>query len=181
MLQLNIIGLRQSGEPCHEGVVVKAHFKENTVEKIDRKAQQVISALSTAPVFKKQGQVKARRATADEEITTVLEGGAKETVNRAKQGDWIVTNPGGEQYILNDTKFLGRYEDVGDGVYAAKGHCRSILNPFGKPIEIMASWGAPQNGDERCMIADTCDANGKCDGEPYLIDADAFAKTYKQV
>jgi hypothetical protein len=45
----------------------------------------------------------------------------------------------------------------------------------------MASWGSPQTGDERCLIADTCDASGKCDGEPYLITADAFAKTYRQV
>ena len=50
-----------------------------------------------------------------------------------------------------------------------------------KAPEIMASWGSPQTGDERCLIADTCDASGKCDGESYLINADAFAKTYKQV
>ncbi len=66
-------------------------------------------------------------------------------------------------------------------MYVAKGYRRAIQNPFGKPIEIMASWGSPQTGDERCFIADTCNTSGKCDGEPYLIDADAFAKTYKQV
>ena len=45
----------------------------------------------------------------------------------------------------------------------------------------MASWGSPQTGDQRCLIADTCDATGKADGEPYLIDADAFAETYKKI
>jgi hypothetical protein len=103
-------------------------------------------------------------------------------VNKAGEGDWIMTNPGGEQYIISEKKFLGRYEATDEsGVYSAKGYCRAITNPFGKPIEIMASWGSPQTGDERCLIADTCDASGKVDGEPYLIDADAFAKTYKQV
>ncbi len=122
------------------------------------------------------------RLTAGEKITTTLEGGAKETVNKASEGDWIMTNPGGEQHIISEKKFLGRYEVTDEsGVYSAKGYCRAIPNPFGKPIEIMASWGSPQTGDERCLIADTCDASGKVDGEPYLIDADAFTKTYKQV
>jgi hypothetical protein len=48
------------------------------------------------------------------------------------------------------------------------------------PIEIMASWGSPQTGGADCMIADTCDEDGSnMGGEPYLIDADAFAETYK--
>jgi hypothetical protein len=154
---------------------------ESQFQQIDRKSPEIMSALAQAPVYKKQGQVEARPATVGEEITTTLEGGAKETVNKAGEGDWIMTNPGGEQYIISEKKFLGRYEATDkSGVYSAKGYCRAIPNPFGKPIEIMASWGSPQTGDERCLIADTCDASGKVDGEPYLIDADAFAKTYKQ-
>jgi hypothetical protein len=148
---------------------------------VDRKSPEILEAIADAPIFKKQGRVEARLATAGEEIVTVLEGGAKETVNKANEGDWIVTNPSGEQYIISAAKFLGRYEETDQaGTYSAKGYCRAILNPFGKPIEIMASWGSPQTGNERCMIADTCDASGKVDGEPYLIDADAFDKTYKR-
>jgi len=155
---------------------------EAQFQKVDRKSTEIMTALTEAPVFKKQGRVQARPAKPGEEITTVLEGGAKETVNKAAEGDWIVTNPGGEQYIIGEKKFLGRYEETDEsGVYAAKGFCRAIPNPFGVPIEIMASWGSPQTGDERCMIADTCDAIGTVDGEPYLIDADAFAVTYKEV
>ena len=93
-----------------------------------------------------------------------------------------MTNPSGEQYIISEKKFFGRYEaTAGVNAYSAKGYCRAIKNPFGKPIEIMASWGEPQTGDENCMVADTCDAEGKLDGEPYLIEAAAFAETYKQV
>ncbi|QQS22706.1 hypothetical protein IPM19_03690 [bacterium] len=77
-------------------------------------------------------------------------------------------------------KFLSRYEPSDEeGVYNAKGYCRAIPNPFNEPIEIMASWGAPQMGDENCMLADTCDADGNTDGEPYIIEAKAFAETYK--
>jgi hypothetical protein len=49
--------------------------------------------------------VQARRAKVGEQITTTLASGAKETVNTANEGDWIVTNPSGEQYIISQTVF----------------------------------------------------------------------------
>ena len=160
----------------------KMEKRENKFQFVERKSPEIIGALAEAPFYKKQGRVEARPAKPDEKITTTLEDGTKETVNKANEGDWIVTNPSSEQYIISKQKFLDRYEATNeDNVYIAKGYCRAIPNPFGKPIEIMASWGSPQTGDERCLIADTCDASGKCDNEPYLIDADAFTKTYNQV
>lgn len=160
----------------------KMNTKESLFLKVDRKSPEIMGALAKAPVYKKHGCVNARPANVGEEITTTLEGGTNETVNKADEGDWIITNPGGEQYIISEKKFLDRYEATNENsVYSAKGYCRAIPNPFRKPIEIMASWGSPQTGDERCLIANTCDTNGKVDGEPYLIDADAFAKTYKPV
>lgn len=150
--------------------------------KIDRKSPEIMQALSEAPLYKKQGRVQARPAVSGEHITTTLAGGNKETVNTANEGDWVMTNPSGEQYIISEKKFFGRYEKTDtDGVYQAKGYCRAIKNPFGKPIEIIASWGEPQTGNENCMIADVSDAEGDLEGEPYLIDASAFAETYKQV
>lgn len=54
-----------------------------------------------------------------------------------------------------------------------------MKNPYNEPIEIVAPWGAPMMGDEDCMIADICDANGKnLQGEPYLIEDKAFEETY---
>ena len=149
--------------------------------KVDQKAAKILQALAEAPVFKKQGRVQARPAVTGEKVTTTLASGAKETVNTANEGDWIMTNPSGEQYIISEKKFFGRYEKTDEsGVYSAKGYCRAIKNPFGKPIEIMASWGEPQTGDENVMIADTCVGDGEnMGGEPYLIDSAAFAETYK--
>lgn len=149
---------------------------------VDRKALEILNALASAPVFKKQGQVRARRAVPGEVIETVLGSGVMETVNTASEDEWVVTNPGGEQYIIKDKKFQSRYEPTAtEGVYSAKGHCRAIVNPFGEPIEILASWGELQNGDGACMIADVCDAAGSTDNEPYIIAADAFSQTYAQV
>ncbi len=155
--------------------------EEPMFTKIDRKSPEIMSALATAQVFKKQGQVQGRPAVVGEKIATVLASGATETTNTAKEGDWVMTNPSGEQYIITEAKFLGRYEATEtEGVYQAKGYCRAIPNPFGHPVEIMASWGEPQTGDENCMFADVCDADGNnMGGEPYIIEAKAFAETYK--
>jgi hypothetical protein len=151
-------------------------------KQIDRKDSKIIDSLITSPIYKKYGNVKAKPAIVGEKITTVLESGAKETTNTANEGDWVVTNPGGEQYIISGKKFLGRYEATSeDGIYSAKGYCRAITNPFNEAIEIMASWGELQNGDDKCMIADVCDASGKSDGEPYIIEKTAFENTYKQI
>ncbi|MEK7602230.1 MAG: PGDYG domain-containing protein [Patescibacteria group bacterium] len=160
---------------------LKPERKPELFEKIDRKAPALMGALASAPVFKKHGQVHARRAVVGESIITTLESGIKETENTAQEGDWIITNPDGEEYIISENKFNSRYEPTNeDGLYEAKGSCRAIVNPFGKPIEIMASWGSPQTGGSDCMIADTCDDDGSnMNGEPYIIDADAFAKTYQ--
>lgn len=148
---------------------------------VDRMAPQVLAGLQTAPIFKKQGTVQARAAKVDEKITTTLEDGTVETKNTAKKGDWLVTNPGGEQYLVPGHKFKARYEESDTpGTFNAKGHCRAIRNPFGTPVEIMASWGSPQQGDEDCWFADVCDADGNGDSSPYLIAADAFSQTYKQ-
>ncbi len=149
---------------------------------VDRMAPEVKEALDAAPVFKKQGSVRARQAEAGEVVVTMLKNGQEETRNAANEGDFIVTNPDGEEYIVPGKKFNARYE-VGaeDGVYLAKGFVRAATNPFGKPIEIMASWGEAQRGDERCLFADVCDEKGNRDGSPYIIAADEFARTYKQV
>ncbi|MBI2064492.1 MAG: hypothetical protein HYT62_00340 [Candidatus Yanofskybacteria bacterium] len=150
--------------------------------KVDRKASKIMRALAEAPLFKKQGQVKARPAVPGERVTTTLASGVDETANTANEGDWVMTNPSGEQYVISGKKFFDRYEATNeDGVYSAKGYCRAIKNPFGRPIEIMASWGEPQTGDENCMVADICDADGNVEGEPYIIEAKVFAGTYKRV
>lgn len=150
--------------------------------KVDRKSAQIMEALAKAPLYRKYGEVRARPAVPGEQITTTLQTGAKETDNIAKEGDWIITNPSGEQYILPGETFLSRYESTfDDGVYSSKGYCRAVRNPFGEPVEIQASWGSPQYGDENCMFADVCDEHGTVAGEPYLIEAVSFANTYKEV
>jgi len=65
----------------------------------------------------------------------------------------IVTNPGGEEYIIGREKFEMRCEPSGEqGVYNAKGFIRAIRKPFAGPLAIMASWNKTQYSDENCMF-----------------------------
>lgn len=148
--------------------------------RIDPTSPEILKALASAPVFRKHVRVNARPAVPGEVIDTTLASGAKETTNTANEGNWVITNPSGERYIVSAEMFSARYEPTDEpGIYAATGFCRAIKNPFGTPIEFMANWGTPQTGDEQRMIAVTCDKDGNPVGEPYLIDGDAFAETYR--
>lgn len=154
---------------------------QNPVE-IDRHDPRIMEGLGNAPVYRKQGEVKAAIAQGGEIVVTKLADGSTETQNTAKPGDAIVTNPGGEQYVIKADTFGKRYEAKPgeEGVFIATGHCRAIDNPWGQPITMLASWGEMQNGRADCVIADTYDvATRALGGEPYIIGRAEFAQTYK--
>lgn len=154
-------------------------------KEVDRHGEEITKALdSYGQIYKKQGEVQARQATKEEEVVTIMKSstGEVETKNKAMPGDWIVTNPGGEEYVLKPEKFAARYEpkEGADGVFAAKGYCVAVKNPFESAITMKASWGEMQNGAADCMIADTYEyQTGKRGGEPYIIAKKEFDQTYK--
>jgi len=151
---------------------------------ISRHDERILKGLEVALLYKKQGEVRVQIAKGGEEVITMLAEGTTETKNVARPGDAIITNPGGEQYIIDAVKFNKRYEPKmgADGVYVAKGYCRAINNPFGAPITMMASWGEMQNGAVDCKLADTFDPEtGKLGGQPYIIGFKEFSQTYKPV
>lgn len=55
--------------------------------------------------YAKFARIQAIEAVGGEVIETILADGTKETSNTANAGDWIVTNPGGEKYIVPAAKF----------------------------------------------------------------------------
>ena len=151
---------------------------------IDRHDPLIINGLKEAQIYRKQGQVNALIAQGGETITTKLADGTVETKNTAKPGDAIVTNPGGEQYIIGAEKFIKRYEpkEGEEGVFVAKGYCKAIDNPWEQPVTMMASWGEMQNGQPDCKMADTYDpVENSLGGEPYIIGLSEFNQTYKPV
>ena len=158
--------------------------QENKYLFVERKSPEILSLLLKAPIYKKYGTVNIRPAVPGESISTVLSDGTIETAdNIAGDDDYVVTNPGGEKYIISKEKLESRYSKSDtEGVYKAKGYIRAIKNPYGKDIETLASWGKNQTGDVECYIADVCDESGyDMGGEPYIIEHNAFSDTYKPI
>jgi hypothetical protein len=134
--------------------------------------------------YRKVGQVRARRATEPIPVRTILADGTKETTNIAQPGDYIVTAPSGERWVVKAGTFEARYapKPRTKTVYLARGEVIAVENPLRRPISILAPWGEQQHGAADCMIADVFDpAKGRRAGEPYIIARSGFERTYKLV
>jgi hypothetical protein len=138
--------------------------KENVIGAGVRAAEIARALERDGKLYRKAGEVQAQRATEATPVETVLADGTEETRNVAEPGDYIVTGPGGERYVVKPETFEARY----------------VRKPFARPISIVASWGEHQHGAADCMIADVFDrVKGQRAGEPYLIGSAEFARTYK--
>src|SRR5208282_509734 len=91
---------------------------------IDRHAPEISEAFARhGRVYRKTGEVQAEQASAATLVETVLADGTKETKNMAAPGDFIVTAPGGERYVVKPGTFLARYTPKRGkmDVYTARG------------------------------------------------------------
>lgn len=148
---------------------------------VDLSTEEYTQKLAEAPVYAKFGTVEARVAAEQEVVETILTNGTVETTNTAEVGDVIVTNPGGEKYVLKPEKFANKYEATEqDGVFRAKGIARAINNPEGCDIKIMAPWGEEQKGGPDCMVVIGFDPSNPSEISPdrYIIGGDEFKATY---
>lgn len=126
--------------------------------------------------YKKVGNVTARPAKIGEKIDTNING-KTETTNTAKAGDIVVTNPGGESYIISGKKFFERYSSTSDkNVFKAKGRAFAFKYS-GKDFSFMAPWGEKM----LCENDDYLVSLSKSDLEIYRIEKDVFHSTYKRV
>ena len=158
----------------------KEKMKEaKTVKRVNLQDATNTKRFKAAPLYRKSAVVEARQTTAVERLETVLSNGTVETTREVPAGEWIVTNPGGEQYAITDEKFQSRYESNGDGQYQAKGIIRTFQNPTGGDVEIMAPWGEMQYGDANCWFATGTDGELAPTKDCYIIGGDEFKDTYK--
>ncbi len=152
---------------------------------IDRNAAPITEALDArGKLYRKVAQVRARRAIRETAVHTILADGTRETSNIAEPGDYIVTAPGGERYVVKPEIFEARYvlKRGRKNVYLARGQSIAVQNPYRRPISILAPWGERQHGAADCMIADVADpVTHQRAGAPYLIARDEFERTYKLV
>ncbi len=158
---------------------------EVTEFEVDGSAPELAAALDEhGKRYLKTGQVIAIRAEQETPVTTVLANGTKETENVAAPGDYIVTGPGGERWVVKPETFETRYapKPGEKTVYLARGEVIAVENPFGRPISLMAPWGERQHGAADCMIADVVNpATQRRAGEPYIISRAEFDRTYELV
>lgn len=131
--------------------------------------------IAGAPVVrgKKVTTVKAYRGTPGEVISTAIDA-TKNVVSideKTNKAGWVVTNPGGEKYIIKDSTFNEYYEKVSEGVYRKK--VTQLLVPCSVTVEFVPSWG----GTFTVEAGGYFTLNGPHDIAG--IQSDAFEETYE--
>lgn len=125
--------------------------------------------------------VNARCATDREWVVTRLKDGQKETGNWAEVGDWIITNPGGEEYVVSPEVFRHRFTPVPDSdLFQPVGISRIVPNLTGYPVRIMAPWGQEQFGAPDCLFAMAVGPGGGLTANRYIIGVEELAETYER-
>ena len=149
-----------------------------TLEKKEIKevVKNLIANGANVRTYAKFARIQAVCAKGGEEIETVLADGTKETMNIANAGDWIVTNPGGEKYIVPSAKFAKKYEpdnELGENWFKPTGGVQSFLETT-QDICFICSWGEEQfiKAGGMINVSDLDDIYGIARGE--------FFETYKE-
>jgi len=122
----------------------------------------------------KEARIFAEFVPAGKKVDTILKDGHRETTKTAgPEGGYKVTNPDGEQYLVDPQKFTDRYETTGNA-----GEYRPKLNPvravqIDKDVSFTAPWGEEMRIKAGGWLVKTKD------GEIYGIQPDEFGSTYK--
>lgn len=149
---------------------------------LSAKDQELTQNVLLSPLYKKSIVVQARKAHEGEVVRTILEDGFEETVHTAKDTEWVVTNPQGEQYVLTDNLFRARYTPSSrGGEYFSRGECHAVENPYQQPVELVRTGKEIEQGGADCFIALAVDEHRVPLGELYLIDRESFLATYVKV
>lgn len=121
-------------------------------KKIDNIAEYVREGIKsgrlTVEEVAKFARIQARQGELGEEVVTKMANGLEETRNAVKldvktgKPGWIVTNPDGEQYIVEDSVFKKKYEidPQNPAQYKPKGG-PVLSSPINEHIEFQAPWG----------------------------------------
>lgn len=103
--------------------------------------QQYKEQLDVAPVYFKFVQVQAYEPSIPSEIATILPNGHLEGVKVAYPGEnYVVVNPGGEQYVVGKEEFEKNYVHKEGFIYNPKGEIRAVQYT-GPTTKFEANWG----------------------------------------
>lgn len=122
---------------------------EKFIEITDIKNYALNLVVTNLPkMYAKFVTVNAVQGKVGEKVVTVMKNGLSETENfvsvdeKTHKPDWIITNPSGERYIINDTTFNKKYEplDLENNVYKPKGGV-CLFVQVNENISFVAPWG----------------------------------------
>jgi PGDYG protein len=150
-------------------------------QRVNINSPEMTEQFAQSPVFRKSAVVQVTIADGGEVIKTKLANATHaETDNIANPGDGIVTNPGGEQYIIRAANLDKRYDHIEGDTYQAKGMVRAFRNPGIRPVMITAPWGERMRGEPNAWFANVYDPEnpGVLGSDRYIIGAQEFADTY---
>lgn len=127
---------------------------------------------SQARLAQKVARVQARPAEPGERVATIMKDGHVETENVASDGDLVVTNPSGEQYLVKAATFAERYQPTATpGEFAPRAAPVKAL-VTGENVEFTAPWGEIMRIKAGGVLIVE---NGEVRG----VQADEFAATYR--
>lgn len=127
-------------------------MKDRMFKKVEDVAEYVREGIESGELtieeVAKFARIRARQGTIGEEVITKMANGLEETRNVVKADEktgepgWVVTNPDGEEYIVNDSTFKKKYEldPNNQEVYKPKGG-PVLSTKIAEDLEFEAPWG----------------------------------------
>lgn len=135
-----------------------------------------LSAGDKPLLYAKTARVMARVGIVGEKIVTKMSDGHIETTNTVKsEGDMVITNPTGEEYIISAEIFAKRYEidPANQKLYRPKGGAQQFLF-LKEDVEFIAPWGEKQSVKKGGVLS----ISGRDSGDIYGIQRKEFLETY---
>lgn len=139
----------------------------------------IIQGTLTVDEVVKFARIQARQGKLGEELITRMANGLEETRNTVKldketgEPGWIVTNPSGEKYIMNDSTFKKKYEIDPENPSQYKPKGGPVLSFLvNENIEFNSHWGETMKLEAGGYLVAS---------EPqkiYGVQKDEFKKTY---
>jgi len=146
--------------------------------------EQWLPVAKTAPIYKKTATVKARLVGPGVSVTTTTSDGKETQMVSDAEYNVLTTNPGGEQYLVKQSKFEPRYLmdnplSHDDQVYQAKGRIKGVVIPKDtEPFEFVAAWGEAMVAKPGDTLAVPINDDNELADEIYRIAKLEFEQTY---
>lgn len=146
------------------------------IEDMKQYVEQQLDAGVKPDFYAKTARITAREGIVGEEIVTRMKDGHEETKNTVKEeGDMVVRNPNGEEYIIDAKTFAKKYEKDPSNPeqYRPKGGAQLFI-PVREDIEFKAPWGEEMSIKSGGML----NISGRETGDIYGIQKEEFYQTY---